>query len=82
MQKGAVPGACVENLWGGQSVDGGRSEYWWRYGEHEHDDDVMRMQMSSDRAIKENIVRIGTRPAGFGLYLFGYKPAYRETAGF
>ena len=32
--------------------------------------------------MKENIVRIGTHPAGFGLYLFDYKPAYRETAGF
>ena len=38
--------------------------------------------MSSDRAIKENIVRIGTHPLGIGLYLFDYKPAYRETAGF
>lgn len=36
----------------------------------------------SDRAVKQNIVRIGTHPAGFGLYLFDYKPAFREKAGF
>jgi hypothetical protein len=38
--------------------------------------------MASDRAVKENIVRIGTHPLGIGLYLFDYKPAYRQTAGF
>ena len=37
---------------------------------------------TSDRALKENIVRIGTHPAGFGLYLFDYKPEFRESAGF
>jgi hypothetical protein len=37
---------------------------------------------TSDRALKENIVRIGTHPAGFGLYLFDYKPKCRETAGY
>ena len=41
----------------------------------------MRMR-NSDRALKQNIIRIGTHPAGFGLYLFEYKPSYRETAGF
>lgn len=40
------------------------------------------MGMTSDRAAKENIVRIGNHPLGIGLYLFDYKPAYRETAGF
>ena len=37
---------------------------------------------TSDRTLKENIVRIGTPPAGFGLYLFDYKPEFRETAGY
>lgn len=37
---------------------------------------------TSDRALKENIVLIDTHPAGFGLYLFDYKPEYREKAGF
>ena len=40
------------------------------------------MGMTSDRAVKENIVRIGTHPLGIGLYLFDYKPAYREQSGF
>ena len=35
----------------------------------------------SDRRLKENIVRIGTHPLGFGLYLFDYKPEYRGVCG-
>ena len=35
----------------------------------------------SDRSIKQNIRRIGTHPLGIGLYLFEYKPDYREEAG-
>jgi hypothetical protein len=35
----------------------------------------------SDRSIKENIVRVGDHPLGIGLYLFDYKPGYRETWG-
>lgn len=35
----------------------------------------------SDRAAKENIVRIGSHPWGLGLYLFDYKPAFREKHG-
>ena len=37
--------------------------------------------MTSDRATKENIVRVGTHPLGIGLYLFDYKPEYRAVAG-
>jgi hypothetical protein len=44
--------------------------------------DMASQMMRSDRTIKENIVRIGTHPDGFGLYLFDYKPAFREAAGF
>lgn len=33
----------------------------------------------SDRTIKENIVRIGDHPLGIGLYLFDYKPEYRDV---
>ncbi len=36
---------------------------------------------ASDRSTKDNIVRIGSHPLGIGLYLFDYKPAYRETWG-
>ena len=35
----------------------------------------------SDRRIKENIVRIGVHPLGFGLYLFDYKPEHRKRWG-
>ena len=42
---------------------------------------MLRFRRPSDRALKENIVRVGTHPAGFGLYLFDYKPEFREAAG-
>lgn len=35
----------------------------------------------SDRLCKERIVRVGHHPAGFGLYLFDYKPEFRDTWG-
>lgn len=37
--------------------------------------------MPSDRNVKENIVEIGAHPLGFGLYLFDYKPAFRDQWG-
>lgn len=36
---------------------------------------------ASTRSVKENIVKIGTHPLGIGLYLFDYKPEYRERWG-
>ena len=44
------------------------------------DGGVMNMLMSDPRA-KENVQRVGTHPAGFGLYLFDYKPQFREQHG-
>jgi hypothetical protein len=35
----------------------------------------------SDRAVKQNLVRIGTHPLGIGLYLFDYKPEFRDACG-
>lgn len=35
----------------------------------------------SDRITKQNIVRIGDHPFGIGLYLFDYRPEYREEYG-
>ena len=35
----------------------------------------------SDSRVKENIVRIGEHPMGFGLYLFDYKPQYKSQFG-
>jgi hypothetical protein len=35
----------------------------------------------SDRTIKQDIVRIGSHPLGFGLYLFRYKPEFRAAYG-
>lgn len=39
------------------------------------------MGMGSDRRMKENIVRIGDHPAGFGLYLFRYRAEHRDEYG-
>ena len=36
---------------------------------------------TSDRMLKEDIVRIGEHPLGIGLYLFNYKSKYRERLG-
>lgn len=35
----------------------------------------------SERRVKENIVRIGDHPFGFGLYLFDYRLEYRTQWG-
>lgn len=35
----------------------------------------------SDRSAKENIVRVGDHPLGIGLYLFDFKPRYRDLCG-
>jgi hypothetical protein len=40
---------------------------------------TMSPGMGSDRSIKENIVRVGTHPLGIGLYLFDYKPEFRDA---
>ena len=37
--------------------------------------------MASDVRLKEDLVRIGEHPFGFGLYLFSYKKAYRDECG-
>jgi hypothetical protein len=36
---------------------------------------------NSDPALKENAVRIGKHPAGFGIWLFDYKPQFRDALG-
>lgn len=36
---------------------------------------------ASEAALKQNIARIGDHPAGFGLYLFDYKPHLRGVWG-
>jgi hypothetical protein len=35
----------------------------------------------SDPALKEAVVHIGTHPLGFGIYLFDYKPEFRDAFG-
>ncbi len=35
----------------------------------------------SERRVKENVVRIGDHPLGFGLYLFDYRPEHRAQWG-
>ena len=44
-------------------------------------DGGQNMMAASDRRIKENIVRVGGHPLGIGLYLFDYKPEYRDAWG-
>lgn len=39
------------------------------------------MKMPSDRLTKERIVSIGRHPLGIGLYLFDYKPEFRDLHG-
>jgi hypothetical protein len=41
----------------------------------------MAMGMASDRRVKQNILRIGDHPLGFGLYLFDYKPEFCQEHG-
>lgn len=41
-----------------------------------------KLQGASDRRIKENIVHIGTHPLNIGLYLFDYKPEFRDAWGY
>ena len=36
---------------------------------------------NSSREVKQDIVRVGTHPLGIGLYLFHYKPEFREAYG-
>jgi hypothetical protein len=35
----------------------------------------------SDRALKQDLDLIGTHPLGIGVYLYSYKPEYRDTWG-
>ncbi len=44
--------------------------------------DAGQVMMPSDPNLKENIIRIGDHPLGIGLYLFDYKPAFREQYGY
>ncbi len=41
----------------------------------------MARKQCSERRVKENIVRIGDHPLGFGLYLFDYRPEFRAQWG-
>jgi len=39
------------------------------------------MGKTSDRRLKQEILRIGDHPLGFGLYVFSYKPSHRDECG-
>lgn len=39
------------------------------------------MMVASDPGVKQNRVRIGEHSPGIGLYLFDYKPAFRDANG-
>src|SRR6188768_4309639 len=38
-------------------------------------------KIGSDRRLKENVVLVGTHPLGPGLYLFEYRPEFRDVHG-
>lgn len=42
---------------------------------------TLAMGMMSDPRTKENVVEVGRHAAGFGLYLFDYKPAFHVEGG-
>ncbi len=42
---------------------------------------TMNKNQQSDRGTKENFVRIGDHPLGIGLYLFDYRPEFRDRWG-
>src|SRR5262245_8919136 len=42
---------------------------------------TMGTSMPSERRAKRNIVRVGTHPAGFGLYLFEYRKPWQAVHG-
>ena len=41
-----------------------------------------RKNTQSDPTLKHNVVRVGEHPLGIGLYLFDYKPEYRDVCGY
>ena len=41
----------------------------------------MRPSSPSDPSLKENVVKIGKHFLGIGLYLFDYKPEFRDVCG-
>lgn len=50
-------------------------------GGGQNDQNCQGGNIPSDRSIKENIIRIGDHPIGIGLYLFDYKPEFRDAHG-
>lgn len=50
-------------------------------GSNEGSMNVTPNMSTSDPALKTNIVRVGEHPLGFGLYLFDYRPEYRDMCG-
>lgn len=45
------------------------------------DPSTLRQMNASERRLKQDIVRIDTHALGFGLYLFNYRPEYRDQWG-
>ena len=43
--------------------------------------ETMAGYRNSDRRVKENILRVGRHPLGFGLYVFDFKAEYRDAYG-
>jgi hypothetical protein len=43
--------------------------------------DANMLMLMSDARTKQDVVRIGTHPLGFGIYLFNYRPEFRARWG-
>lgn len=43
--------------------------------------DMLKIMAGSDRAMKTDILKVGSHPSGFGIYLFKYKTELREWLG-
>lgn len=42
---------------------------------------TQKKTVGSDRGLKQRIERVGTHPRGYGLYLFDYRPEFRDEHG-
>ena len=78
-----LPGAAKKKCYVAPALQkyGGVRQFTQGTGGANGDGGPGMMVLPSDRALKENIARIGEHPLGIGLYLFDYKPEFRDWCG-